>query len=550
MSTRRALAPLCAAHDAEPFTSEMYEKAAIADALPIEYANFMPKNAGKRRAGVILHPTSLPGPYGIGELGAEARTFVDWLADAGLMVWQLLPIGPPDPQFYSPYSSTDANCGNPLMISIDELIKEGLLQQDEAPNHVPVGNVDYPAVMAAKIPCLQKAANRLLTDDRFKGLRDEMNAFRHANKWIEDSAIFDVARNLPDLSQMAWWDWPEGLRFKKADAVQEFSIQHKQAIDEFIATQFLFERQWQAVKAYANAKNIKIVGDMPIYVGGHSADVWSNQTLFELSPTGAPALVSGVPPDAFSETGQLWGSPLYKWKAHKDENYAWWCQRMGRALQLYDETRIDHFRGFAGYWCVEGTAETAMGGKWVKGPGLDLFNALKDKLGAVPIMAEDLGVITTDVNDLRKSIGAPGMVVLQFAWGSGPDNVHLPHNHYENCFVYPGTHDNETAVGWWQGSANDADKKSLCEYLKTDGRDVAWDLIRAGMMSCAASCVIMMQDILRLDNSARMNSPGKAAGNWMWRLGDSSVWERIKQEGNDLKALAHASNRLPPGFKM
>lgn len=528
-------------------TDQQYSKLRIGDKLPEEYANYMPNDKGKRRAGIILHPTSLPGNYGIGELGSEARAFVDWLFAAGMQLWQMLPVGPPDPMYWSPYSGTDANCGWPLLISIDELIAEGLVDEKDAPPKVPIADVDYPKVMAAKTPVLKFAAGRLLGDSKFTELKKQMENFRKSNPWIEESAVFDVARNLPELSQSAWWDWPEDLRFRKGDAMRKFKEQHKVAIDEFIAIQFLFDRQWQALKAYANGKGIKIVGDMPIYVGGHSADVWSNQGLFELDPkTGVPALVSGVPPDAFSETGQLWGSPLYKWSAHKNERYAWWCQRMGRALKLYDETRIDHFRGFAGYWSVDGKAETAMGGHWVKGPGVELFDAMKAKLGSVPILAEDLGVITTDVVQLREAIGAPGMVVLQFAWGGGPANVHLPHQHYPNCFCYSGTHDNETTVGWWQNT-QEGDREYLKFYLKTDGNDIAWVMINAAMQSVANSAVLVMQDVMRLDNSARMNTPGKAAGNWGWRMGDSGVFERLANEAVALRRLAGLANRLAPG---
>eukprot|EP00195_Chlamydomonas_chlamydogama_P015568 CAMPEP_0202902880 /NCGR_PEP_ID=MMETSP1392-20130828/18588_1 /ASSEMBLY_ACC=CAM_ASM_000868 /TAXON_ID=225041 /ORGANISM="Chlamydomonas chlamydogama, Strain SAG 11-48b" /LENGTH=555 /DNA_ID=CAMNT_0049589739 /DNA_START=130 /DNA_END=1794 /DNA_ORIENTATION=- len=531
---------------AAPVKPPGFDKIAAGQDMPKEYSSYMPDWDKKRRAGVILHPTSLPGPYGIGELGQEAKNFVDWLDSAGMQCWQMLPLVPPDPMFYSPYSGTDANSGNPLIISIDELIKDGLLDFSDAPKKVPVGNVDFPAVAASKTPVLSKAAQNLLKVDRFSKLREEMQAFRKANKWVEESAVFDVARNLPDLADKAWWDWPEPLRFRKSDALKKFKEEHKSAIEEYIALQFLFDRQWKAVRAYANSKGIKIIGDMPIYVGGHSADVWSNQKLFELGPTGAPANVSGVPPDAFSATGQLWGSPLYKWSEHRAQRFDWWVQRMGRALQLYDETRIDHFRGFAGYWAVDGKAETAMNGSWKKGPGIDLFNALKKALGGVPILAEDLGVITADVVALREAIGAPGMVVLQFAWGGGPTNVHLPHNHYENCFVYPGTHDNETTVGWFHGSSSEEDKRYIRQYLRTDGKDIAWDFIGAAMQSVARTSIFMMQDVMRLDNKARMNVPGVAANNWLWRMGDGEVWGRLKKEAEDLRRLAGFSNRLPP----
>ncbi|GLC51147.1 4-alpha-glucanotransferase dpe1, chloroplastic/amyloplastic [Pleodorina starrii] len=515
------------------------------DKLGPDYDKQLPSYDKGRRAGILLHPTSLPGPYGIGELGDEARRFVDWLADAGMTCWQLLPLVPPDPMYYSPYAGTDAACGNPLVISIQELIKDGLLEPSETPPRVPVGDVDFPAVAAAKTPLLQTAARRLLRDDRFARLRDEYLAFRSAHPWIEDSAAFDVARNLPELCMLAWWEWPEPLRLRQPAALQEFREQNKDAIDEFVAIQYFFEKQWKAVRSYANSRGIKIIGDMPIYVGGHSADVWSNRHLFELNEAGLPAEVSGVPPDAFSATGQLWGSPLYRWPAHKEEGYQWWTNRMARTLELYDECRIDHFRGFAGYWSVDARESTAMNGVWRQGPGLELFTAMTKALGAVPILAEDLGVITRDVVELREAIGAPGMVVLQFAWGGGPGNVHLPHNAYENCFVYPGTHDNETAVGWFRSSANETDRAYIRSYLRTDGSDIAWDFIRACMAAVPRTCVMMLQDVMRLDNSARMNTPGTAAGNWRWRVGDRDVWEGLRGAAADLRRLANDTNRLP-----
>ncbi|PNH04623.1 4-alpha-glucanotransferase DPE1, chloroplastic/amyloplastic [Tetrabaena socialis] len=519
------------------------------DVLGKDYDKKTPSYDKGRRAGILLHPTSLPGAYGIGELGDEARRFVDWLGEAGMTVWQLLPLVPPDPMFYSPYSGTDANGGNPLVVSIAELVKDGLLTWAEAPATVPVANVDYPAVAAAKQPLLQIAARRLLHDAPFLPLKEEYLKYRKEHPWVEDSALFDVARNLPELSQLAWWEWPEPLRLRQPAALKEFREVHKEAIDEYIVIQYFFEKQWLAIRAYANSRGIKIIGDMPIYVGGHSADVWANRHLFELNDAGLPEQVSGVPPDAFSETGQLWGSPLYRWTAHKQEGYKWWSQRMARALQLYDECRIDHFRGFAGYWSVGAAEETAMNGAWRLGPGLELFTAMKKSLGAVPILAEDLGVITTDVVALREAIGAPGMVVVQFAWGGGPSNVHLPHNHYENCFVYPGTHDNETAVGWFRGSANEGDKAYIRSYLRTDGSDIAWDFIRSCMAAVPRTCVTMMQDVMRLDNTARMNTPGTAAGNWRWRMGDWGVYDRLKAETADLHQVAKDTNRLPPPAK-
>lgn len=372
--------------------------------------------------------------------------FIDWLHGCGGQCWQVLPLVPPDQMFYSPYTGLDANCGNPLLISIDALIEEGLLQHHEAPEHIPLGPANFHLTKERKEPLLHMTANRLLHDQQFHYLRDEMWKFRTENPWVEDSALFEVLRCTPDLASKVWWQWPEPIRFRTPEALQQARDQHQGAINAFIAIQFLFHRQWSAVKHYANSKGIKIIGDMPIYVGGHSADVWANQRLFELSDSGAPSFVSGVPPDAFSKTGQLWGTPLYNWPVHREEGYAWWTQRLGRAFQLFDETRIDHFRGFAGYYAVEAHRKDAMVGQWKKGPGTELFEAVRERLGDVidhGIIAEDLGVITPDVYELRDAIAAPGMVVLQFAFGSDAKNIHLPHLHASNSVVYPGRHNQD-----------------------------------------------------------------------------------------------------------
>eukprot|EP00877_Chromochloris_zofingiensis_P009818 jgi/Chrzof1/508/Cz01g18120.t1 len=540
----------CTAAVSSPAVADSTQASDLGDTLGSGYELNMPNWNKGRRAGIILHPTSLPGPYGIGELGSEALAFIDWLHTAGMQMWQVLPLVPPDPEYFSPYSGLDANCGNPLLISIDALISEGLLDPEDAPAPVAPGPVDYPAVAAVKNTLLTKAAHRLLTAPEFAGLRELLQHWQQQNPWIEDSAVFDTLRQQSELQPLPWWQWPEDLRFRKPKALQEVNNKFQQQISEFKAIQFLFDRQWKAVKVYANSKGVKIIGDMPIYVGGQSADVWANPHLFELNNELQPDQVSGVPPDAFSATGQLWGSPLYRWPAHRAEGYKWWTSRMQRALQLYDETRIDHFRAFTGYWSVAATEETAMNGVWRKGPGHELFDALMANLGNVPILAEDLGVITDDVVHLRQSIKAPGMVVLQFAWGGGTNNVHLPHMHYENSFCYPGTHDNETSVGWFKDSANEQDKMYLKAYLGTEGEDIAWDFIRCSMQSVSSTCVFLMQDVMRLDNTGRMNVPGKAEGNWSWRMGDSTIYEQLETQAADLKKLAYVYNRLPPNVKV
>lgn len=518
------------------YYESVYQQAKTGDSLDSNYSNDTAASPKNRRAGVILHPTSLPGPYGIGEIGKEAFKFVDWVASTGMQMWQVLPLVPPETQFWSPYAGVDALCGSTLLIGIDELIEEGLLPRSSKPKKVPVGTVDYKQVQATKDPLLKKAADNLLNGSKFSSLRKEMDAFRSENPWVEDSALFYCLITFPaDTRNQGWWFWPEPIRKREPAALAAATQLHKDDIERFIALQFLFDRQWKAVKAYADSKSVKVVGDMPIYVGGQSADVWAHQELFELTPSGAPANVSGVPPDAFSETGQLWGSPLYDWPAHEREGYRWWAQRLGRSFQLYDETRIDHFRGFAGYWSVDAKAETAMGGAWKKGPGLGLFKSLSNQLGDVPIIAEDLGVITTDVNELRKAIGAPGMVVLQFAWGSGATNTHIPHNHYENSVCYPGTHDNETAVGWWKDSATPAEKAYIKKYLNVSGRDIAGDFMRESFKSVSRTSIVMLQDIMRLDNSARMNFPGTTTNNWGWRVGSGNVWSKLSKQAEEIK---------------
>lgn len=399
-------------------------------------------------------------------------------------------------------------------------------------------------------PLLAKAARKLLSPAASGGtavLQRELAQFREdpaVKGWLDEAALFDAIERSADGAGKSWWDWPVELRDRDPAALAAARSALRSDIDQFCAVQFLFDRQWRRLKAYANAAGVRIVGDMPIYVGGNSADVWANQHLWALGKKGA---VSGVPPDAFSETGQLWGSPLYDWPAHEAEGYAWWASRMGRALALHDEVRIDHFRGLAGYWAVPADAETAVSGSWRVGPGKAFFEGLQKHLGPdLPIVAEDLGVITRDVVELREAIGAPGMAVLQFGWDGNPTNPHLPHMHYENSYCYTGTHDNETFVGWFRG-APEAQKANFRDYLGGAGSDPAFEAARMAFMSCARTAVIPMQDVLRLDNSARMNTPGVAAGNWAWRMGP--VLGRLGAEAEQLRAMLYRYNRLRPKQK-
>ncbi|KAH9718306.1 4-alpha-glucanotransferase DPE1 /amyloplastic [Citrus sinensis] len=488
--------------------------ASVGQDLPDDYEEWTPKPdpRDRRRAGVLLHPTSFRGPYGIGDFGAEAFRFIDWLHQAGCSVWQVLPLVPPGRKANeegSPYSGQDANCGNTLLISLEELVKDGLLEKAELPQPIDAERVNFAAVADLKDPLIAKAAERLIQSDG--ELKSQLENFH------KDPSI---------------------------STLEEIYQSKKDFIDLFIAQQFLFQRQWQKVRNYAQMKGISIMGDMPIYVGYHSADVWANKKHFLLNRRGFPLEVSGVPPDAFSETGQLWGSPLYDWKAMEKDGFSWWIHRIRRARDLYDEFRIDHFRGFAGFWAVPSEAKVAMDGRWKVGPGKSLFDAIFRSVGNINIIAEDLGVITEDVVQLRKSIGAPGMAVLQFGFGSDSKNPHLPHNHERNQVVYTGTHDNDTIRGWWDTLKNE-EKSNVMKYLSiSEEDDISWKLIQAALSSVAQTAVIPLQDILRLGVSARMNIPATQFGNWSWRIPSSTSFDRLETEATKLRDLLSTYGRL------
>ncbi|CAG9466025.1 unnamed protein product [Pedinophyceae sp. YPF-701] len=550
----------------EPFDFARVASYATGAVMHASYGSPPSDPSKERRAGIVLHPTSLPGAYGCGDVGPGAFKFVDWLAKAGMTVWQVLPLVPPERLYWSPYTGEDGLCGNTLMISTEWLEEWGLLQEGEAPDpntflgkkHAGTmcGRVDFAAVAKVKDPLLDKAAQRLVDaaapdyagPKAIAELATEMQAWRAAEEsWIEDSALFRViADSVEGCVETEWFDWPKELRLREPAALEAVREKHAASIDRFVAKQFLFDKQWRRLRAYANEHGVSIIGDIPIYVGGHSADVWASQHLFELSADAKPLLVSGVPPDAFSDTGQLWGSPLFDWAAHEKEDFQWWTRRMRRAMALHDEVRIDHFRGFTGYWAVEATEETAMVGVWKRGPGSKLFQALERHLGKVPILAEDLGVITPDVHELRKEIDAPGMVVLQFAWGSDARNTHLPHNHYEDSFAYPGTHDNDTCQGWWDRIPEGSERDYFRTYLGVTGEDPAWDLIKSCMQSVSRTALFTLQDVMRLGNEeGRMNTPGVAEGNWSWTLTDRDAWSKLAKEAEDLRDLAITFDRAP-----
>ncbi len=471
----------------------------------------------ERRAGLLLHPTSLPGPYGIGDLGPAAHAFADALARAGMTFWQVLPLGPTG-YGDSPYQTFSAFAGNPYLISPDDLLAAGLLAPEDLTDAPPCppGRVDYGAVIPWKRALLRRAFARFRAGG-FPQLETDLAAFREAHRgWLDDFALFMALqaahRGAP------WTAWPAPLRDHQPAALARAAREHADAVAQVVFEQFLFFRQWHALRQFAAERGVHFIGDAPIFVAHDSADVWAHPELFCLNDAGQPTVVAGVPPDYFSATGQRWGNPLYCWEAHRQRGYAWWLARLRTLLALVDVVRLDHFRGFAAYWEIPADAPTAETGRWVPGPGAEFFAAVRDTLGDPPLIAEDLGVITPDVVALREQFGFPGMKVLVFAFDSGADNPFLPHNFASTNFVvYTATHDNDTVVGWWQ-RASEEEKDFLRRYLATDARDVAWDLLRAAWRSVARWAIAPVQDVLRLDNAARMNFPGRVGGNWAWRM--------------------------------
>lgn len=471
-----------------------------------------------RRAGVLLHPTSLPGPDGAGDLGAAAHAFVRWLAEAGCRSWQVLPLVPPD-EGGSPYASSSAFALSPWLISLDTLVAQGLLSAAEVAAR-PLADhatVDYPALRAHKAPLLRRAAARLDAQHPLAAAFEDY-VCREVG-WLEDFALFEL---LSDLHRrLPWWQWPVEQRDRAPEALQALREAHAQALHHTRAIQFFADRQWQALRDEAAARDIEIIGDLPIYVGANSADVWAHRALFELDERGDRVEVAGVPPDAFSEVGQLWGNPLYDWVHSAQTDHAWWAARLGRALRQFDRVRIDHFRALSAYWAVPAEAADARSGRWRAGPGLDflqtLHRALAPELPLLPVIAEDLGILDEGVYTLMRESGLPGMHVLHFAFGGGSDNHYLPHNHRKNGLVYPGTHDNDTTLGWWFAS-DEATRDHVRRYFSCGDHDIVWEILRAALASVCDTAILAAQDLLALDGHARMNVPGRAEGNWGWRL--------------------------------
>ncbi|WP_322814607.1 4-alpha-glucanotransferase [Chloroflexus sp.] len=473
----------------------------------------------QRASGILLHPSSLPGPWGIGDLGPMAYRFVDFLVAAGQSLWQVLPLGPTG-YGDSPYQCFSAFAGNPLLISLDDIIKQGLLTIEEARAalaRLPADRVDYGALIPAKQSLLYRSFERFQSGHGAH-LRPDYQRFCESNaEWLTDYAQFMAIKE--SQGGVSWHDWRPDLRDRKPVALAQAQHELATTIAYHQYLQFLFFHQWQSLKAYANQQGVLIIGDAPIFVADDSADVWANRDLFFVDEHGRPTVVAGVPPDYFSATGQRWGNPLYRWERMAATSYRWWVARMRQAFTLYDILRLDHFRGFEAYWEVPASAPTAVDGRWVVGPGADLFNVLQAELGTLPIIAEDLGLITPEVEALRQAFELPGMKVLQFAFGDNPANPYLPHNYTPNYVVYTGTHDNDTTIGWF-ATLDPATRAAVLTYLGRDEEtiDIAWDLMRLGMMSVANYAITPLQDVLRLGSEARMNIPGRLGGNWAWRF--------------------------------
>lgn len=469
-----------------------------------------------RTSGILLHPTSFPGPDGIGDLGEPARQFIDFLVDSGQEIWQILPLGPTG-YGNSPYMSFSAIAGNPLLISLDLLVEQGWLSPEDL-HHRPGFDpdfIEFDRVLAWKMPLLHRASLNFKAHASLQVLT-QFDSFCH-NKalWLEDFSLFMAL--LEANPGTVWTDWPKPLRDREEEALQEAreALAGKVYCQKFM--QFEFFRQWGELKAYANQNQVQVFGDVPIYVSFNSSDVWAHPHLFQLDAEKQPIAVAGVPPDYFAETGQRWGNPLYDWKALEATGFVWWIIRLREGLELVDLMRIDHFRGFAAYWAVPAEEETAENGTWVEGPGAKLFLAIREALGSLPIIAEDLGDIDQDVIDLRDQFNFPGMKILHFAFGGGSDNPFLPFNVSPNSVIYTGTHDNDTTLGWYQ-SAPDYERERLHQYLGCNSADgVVWDLIRLAFSSVANQAIIPLQDVCSLGTDARMNLPGTAEGNWTWR---------------------------------
>jgi 4-alpha-glucanotransferase len=496
----------------------------------------------ERSSGLLLHIASLPSFGGIGDLGPAAYAFADFLAASKQRLWQVLPLGPTG-YGNSPYAALSAFAGNPLLISLEFLADRNWLDNDRlAAIPGPSGHIDFEAVTAKKQPLLEEAARNFLHNhsaeewSRFEGYCRE-NA-----TWLNDWALYTVLRR--KFNYASWNDWPGDVKHREPQALDRLRLEHGKELATAQALQFAFNQQWSALRAYCAARDIRFIGDIAIFVNYDSADVWTHPELFELDENLSPIRVAGVPPDYFSETGQRWGNPLYKWDVLQQNSFSWWVDRIRRAQFLYDVIRLDHFRGFEAYWAIPAADATAVNGKWVKAPGAALFQRLHDELGELPFIAEDLGMITGEVDALREQFGLPGMKVLQFGFSGRGAHIHLPHQFVTNTVAYTGTHDNDTTRGWWEHGTSETEKAAVHAYLgidpHADGTTAVWPLIRATASSVAGLALYPLQDILELGSEARMNVPSHATGNWSWRCPENALTPALAKK---LAALTEVTDR-------
>ncbi len=508
-----------------------------------------------RSSGILLHPTSLPGRFGIGDLGLGAYRFADFLAGAGQRIWQVLPLGPTG-YGDSPYQCFSASAGNPLLVSLEKLVAEGDLSPDGLADDLPAfpnRQVDFGEVVRHRIPLLRKAARNFLTVATATRREEFQDFCRQNASWLDNFALFTALKEAHG-GEAVWNKWAHDIAARRPEALARWEARLSEPIDTQKYVQYQFFKQWSELKAYCHQREIQMMGDIPIFAAHDSADVWAHPELFHLDGDGNPTVQAGVPPDYFSATGQLWGNPLYRWEAIAEAGYAWWIERFRSILRLVDIVRLDHFRGFEAYWEIPGNAKTAINGRWVKAPGGEMLEAVKKTLGELPIVAETLGVITPEVEALRDRFGFPGMGILQFAFGSDPQAPEFrPHNFRRHFVVYTGTHDNDTTIGWWTSSgAGDstrtaenirAEREFALKYLGTDGREMNWVFIRTLLASVADVAIIPLQDLLGLDGRARMNLPGTSSGNWRWRFAADQL---TPETGERLRELTVLYDRTAP----
>jgi 4-alpha-glucanotransferase len=491
----------------------------------------------ERLSGVLLHVTSLPSYGGIGDFGPAAYAFVDFLAAAKQRMWQVLPLSPTG-YGSSPYSALSAFAGNPLLISLEMLVHDGWIAGERIvglPGHD--GPADFDAASRLKLPLIEEAAGNFL-DHAPEDRRVKFQRFcEHNSSWLQDYAMFNVLRRQYEYT--SWHEWPAEYARRTGDALSRLMNDHGRELAVEQVVQFFFNEQWCGLRGYCAERKVRIMGDVAIFVNYDSADVWTHPEMFELDEDLRPVRVSGVPPDYFSVTGQRWGNPLYKWGLLKERGFDWWVARIRRSLTLYDVIRLDHFRGFEAFWSIPAEEETAINGQWVKAPGHDLFQRLKEVFGDLPFVAEDLGLITPEVDELREHFGMPGMRILQFGFSDRGAHLYLPHRYVPNTVVYTGTHDNNTTLGWWRDDVSDVERANVQTYLqKIDhDEDIVWTMIRAAARSVANLCVFPMQDVLHLGSEGRMNTPSAGAGNWSWRYGLSAVHPDFATQLAELMAM-------------